>query len=172
MNSSPILITSFQTWRAHQLENSSQVLIAQLQQKRSLPANVVWLPNLQVNFDLAPTQVITQIWQHRPKLILCCGMAEKRPHLSLERGGQQGDQRLETCLDVDSLAQASVCTQVSENAGSFVCNHLYYHVLAYLKSQCPSTQALFVHIPALNPHNQAVIEFDFVRLVQQLNTLL
>lgn len=164
----PILMTSFQPWRAHQVENSSNVLLAGLARAGALPPNTVWLSELVVNFELAPTRVINQICVHRPRLVICCGMAEKRSHLTLEAQGRLNGHTFQTPLDVSSLAQDAIHTRVSQDAGSFVCNHLYYRVLEYVQCRGLPCRVLFIHIPALNPHNRAVIEFDFLRIVRRL----
>ncbi|MEO0455038.1 MAG: peptidase C15 [Cyanobacteria bacterium P01_A01_bin.114] len=168
MADTPILITSFQPWRAHQTANSSNVLLSGLTKAKRLPPNTVWLSELVVNFELAPTQVINQICIHQPRLVICCGMAETRSHLTLEAQGSLGDHSLQTPLDVSALAKDAIYTQVSQDAGRFVCNHLYYRVLEYIKRHHLPCQALFIHVPALTPRNRAVIEFDFLRIVWRL----
>ena len=137
-----------------------------------LPTHVRWLPDLIVNFELAPVQVIAQVQQHRPKLVLCCGMAEKRKHLTVEQWGKDKDDKRETRLDLKALVTDTVDTHISEDAGSFVCNHLYYRLLTHVQTEQIETYGLFVHVPKLTGKNWPVIEFDFLRLVRRLDELL
>lgn len=52
---------------------------------------------------------------------------------------------------VARLAGAGVEARVSDDAGAYVCNHLYYGVLAHLAARDPATPALFVHVPWAHP---------------------
>lgn len=162
---SSILITSFRPWKAHQGLNSSDVLLERVMAK--LPNNVLVSRQLPVNFDVAPMQVISQVVQHRPKVVICCGMAESRKTLTVERWGTDGQQRLETPIQLSTLIDNTVHTHISEDAGDFVCNRLYYRVLKHLQQQ--SVAALFVHVPLITSTNGMVIEFDFLKIVEHLN---
>lgn len=162
---SPLLITSFRPWKAHQGINSSDILIEQVATK--LPENTISLRWLPVNFDLAPIQVINHIVQYRPKAVICCGMAENRNTLTVEQWGTYQDKKLATPINLKTLIKKTVHTHISNDAGDFVCNRLYYRVLKHLQQQ--STIALFVHVPLLTPANQAVVEFDFLKIVEHLN---
>ena len=163
---SPILITSFRPWKAHQGLNSSDILLEQVAAK--LPDNALFLRSLPVNFDLAPMQVINRIVQYRPKAVVCCGMAEKRNALTVEQWGTHGDVRLKTPVNLHTLVHQTIHTHISEDAGTFVCNRLYYRVLHHLQTQ--PTMALFVHVPLMTPVNRSVLEFDFLKIVEYLNT--
>lgn len=165
----PILLTSFRPWKAHQIHNSSEVLLSRLDEADQLPVNAVWLSQLPVSFDLAPLRVINQLYVHRPKLVICCGMAEKRSILTLEQQGIHETETLQTPLSLPSLVKDTVNTHISTDAGQFVCNHLYYRVLNHLKQSPLPCQALFVHVPILTAVNWPVIEFDFLRIVNRLN---
>ena len=125
-----------------------------------------WLP---VNFDLAPIQVISHIVQYRPKVVICCGMAETRKTLTVEQWGTEQEQRLATPIDLHTLVKKTIHTRISYDAGNFVCNRLYYRVLRHVEQQ--RTTALFVHVPLMTQANQAVLEFDFLKIVEYLNTV-
>ncbi|MEO0758065.1 MAG: peptidase C15 [Cyanobacteria bacterium J06648_16] len=165
-----ILLTSFRPWKAHQLENSSEVMLQRLAPQ--LPPHARWVSGLVVNFDLAPIQVIAQVQLLRPKLVLCCGMAERRTHLTIEQWGKGSSQQRSTRLDLATLAADTVHTRISTDAGAFVCNHLYYRLLEYVQTVQPSTHVLFVHVPKLTVQNWPVIEFDFLRLLRRLDAML
>ncbi|MEM9265197.1 MAG: peptidase C15 [Cyanobacteria bacterium P01_F01_bin.13] len=165
----PLLITSFRPWKAHQTKNTSDVLLQRVLGK--LPHNALPLRWLPVNFDLAPMQVIAHIVQYQPKVVICCGMAEKRDTLTLEQWGTYQDRRLATPIDLQTLTQKTIHTRISYDAGKFVCNRLYYRVLDHLNQQPFQSAALFVHVPLITPANQAVVEFDFLKIVEHLNTV-
>lgn len=162
----PILITSFRPWKAHQEFNTSDLLLQLVM--TNLPDNAIALRQLPVNFELAPMQVINHIFQYRPKAVICCGMAEDRETLTVEQWGTYNDRQLATPVNLQRLIGRTVHTRISQDAGNFVCNRLYYRVLHYLKPE--SAAALFVHVPPITPTNQAVVEFDFLKIVEHLNT--
>ncbi|MEM9807659.1 MAG: peptidase C15, partial [Cyanobacteria bacterium P01_D01_bin.56] len=99
----------------------------------------------------------------------CCGMAESRDTLTVERWGTYKGQQLETSVNLSTLIDNTVHTRISKDAGDFVCNRLYYRVLKHLQQQ--STAALFVHVPLITSTNQVVVEFDFLKIVEHLNEL-
>jgi pyroglutamyl-peptidase len=63
-----------------------------------------------------------------------------------------GPERLEATLPVGNIARAirraGAPARVSTNAGDYVCNHLYYGALAFLRRVSPGTPAVFLHLPA------------------------
>ncbi|MEM7063514.1 MAG: peptidase C15 [Cyanobacteria bacterium P01_B01_bin.77] len=167
----PILITSFRPWKANQELNSSDILLARVMAK--LPSHAIFLRYLPVNFDLAPIRVINHIVQYRPKVVVCCGMAETRKTLTVEQWGTHQEQRLATPINLQTLVDSTIHAAISKDAGNFVCNRLYYRILHYLNqySQPPcQPAALFVHVPPITPINQALIEFDFLKIIEQLDT--
>ena len=129
----PLLLTSFQPWRAHQHSNSSDDLLLALHQQGRLPASSRWLRNVPVSFELAPIRVISEVYYWRPRVVICCGMAENRAHLSLEQLAVKKSDTLSTDIDLQPLLQRTQLSEVSYDAGRYVCNHLYYHVLQAAK---------------------------------------
>lgn len=113
---------------------------------------------------------------HQPVLVVCVGLAGGRPALSLERvainvndariadnaGAQPVDvpvakdgppayfSTLPIKAMLDSLLTAGVAAEVSQTAGTFVCNHVFYVLMHALKKQrSRNTRGGFVHVPYL-----------------------
>ncbi|NJM85273.1 MAG: peptidase C15 [Leptolyngbyaceae cyanobacterium RM2_2_21] len=164
------LLTSFRPWRAHQISNASDDLLAALQHQALLPKNTYLLRRLPVSFQLAPAEVLENIVLLRPDFVICCGLAENRCRLSLELQGVEAESFLQTPLYLPSLLSGTTITEISADAGSYVCNYLYFRVLQFL-SQKPGCQALFVHVPPLNQANTPLIVQDFRRVLHQLAVL-
>lgn len=167
----PLLLTSFQTWTPAQRSNSSDDLLLQVMARDRDSGQFVYLRQLPVDFDQAPQQVIQQIEQVQPRTVICCGMAESRQRLSLESRGTdrwQRDRVLHTRLDLDGLVAGLSATEISHDAGNFVCNHTYYSVLAYLQDAAPEIDCVFVHVPVLTPTNSALILEDFWAILHSL----
>lgn len=169
MKTGPLLITSFRPWRAHQRANSSDQLIGELAAQNRLPANAVWINQVPVSFQLAPMRVICEIYRLRPRAVICCGMAENRPHLSLERQARGPKRSLCTSLALADLLSGTALSEISSDAGSYVCNHLYYSVLEFIDSVDLEIASLFIHIPRLTQENKAFISNDLVSIFSRLS---
>lgn len=163
-----LLLTSFAPWKAHQTTNSSDDLVMLLRDRRCLPARTRLLRHLPVHFQLAPGQVISALYQHRPSTVVCCGMAETRSLLNLERYGHGHRDRHETPIDLAALTAGLQWTQISHDAGDFVCNALYYQLLGHVQKHDLNIQCLFVHVPPLNEYNREPIMRDCGTVLSRL----
>jgi pyroglutamyl-peptidase len=163
-----LLLTSFETWLPHQKSNSSDDLLNELIDRNLLPENCYLLRKLPVNFDLAPYQVITKIKELQPDVILCCGMAESRPLLTVESNGKSEQDIVFTPLPLRKLMQGLQATEISHDAGKFVCNALYYSVLKFMQVHQLPSHCLFVHVPVLQTENREAIVHDFLQLTQKI----
>ncbi|PFH09463.1 pyroglutamyl-peptidase [Collimonas sp. PA-H2] len=111
--------------------------------------------------------------EFKPMLVLCVGQAGGRSQLSLERvainvddariadnaGRQPIDQPI--CGDgpaayfstlpikgmVKAMRAAGAPAEVSQTAGTFVCNHVFYGLMHSLAQQAPAVRGGFLHIP-------------------------
>ena len=110
-------------------------------------------------------------WQ--PQLVLCFGQAGGRSRMSVERvainvddariadnaGQQLIDQPIRSNAPaayfctvpvkamVAGMVRAGVPSEVSNSAGTFVCNHLIYGVLHHIASNGYAMRAGFIHVP-------------------------
>lgn len=167
----PLLLTTFAPWRAHQPSNASEDLLTALIRSQLLPPATLVLRQLPVSFELAPGRVIAKLVEWQPRVVVCCGMAETRTHLSLERQGKQGDRVLQTDLDLEGLMADTWLTEISTWAGDYVCNHLYYRVLETIHRHKWTTQALFIHIPRLTPVTVPLLINDLSLILNRLAAL-
>ncbi|MEM8828253.1 MAG: peptidase C15 [Cyanobacteria bacterium P01_G01_bin.19] len=157
-----ILLTSFQTWLPHQKYNSSDEILAQIQKLNSSSyASLYFLRHLPVNVELASQKLIAEIEYIQPDVIICCGMAEKRDKLTIESNACCCQECLYTAVDLTELCKKLVVTEISHNAGKFVCEGLYYQVLKHIQSQRRKTVCIFVHIPLLENLHPDLVLRDF-----------
>ncbi|QJR14171.1 Pyrrolidone-carboxylate peptidase [Usitatibacter palustris] len=124
-------------------------------------------------FRRAIETVVSAIEKHRPGVIICVGQAGGRDRLCMERiainiddtenadnaGVQPIDQPIApngptayfATVPVKAMAAASriagVPAEVSNSAGTYVCNHLLYGVLHYLAASGSTARAGFIHVP-------------------------
>jgi pyroglutamyl-peptidase len=103
-------------------------------------------------------------------------MAECRTKLTVESCATCNDDLLKTAVDLDKLVAESVGTEISHDAGKFVCEGLYYEVLNYLRCRrrCYRTSGnlntccIFVHVPVLTPENLPAIVADFRLIIEKV----
>ncbi len=130
---------------------------------------------LPVVYNFAFDRLLPLIEEHQPKLIIQLGLALGRPRISIERvalnvnhadmadnlGNQKqyeliepyGPDGLFTTLPLarlmDRLKEKGVPATVSNTAGGFVCNNLFYKTLHYVKAMHKSADVGFMHVPPL-----------------------
>lgn len=126
-------------------------------------------------FGAAAQALIGHIETHRPALVLATGVAGGRAEISLERvainvddaripdnaGREPIDQpiavggpaayfsTLPIKRIVHALREAGIPAAVSQSAGTFVCNHVFYALMHYLAQQEDAPRGGFIHVPCL-----------------------
>lgn len=134
---------------------------------------------LPVGFGTARQALLGALRATRPALVLCTGLAASRDAISLERVAinvddaripdNAGRQPIDapvvagapaayfSTLPIKSmalaLARAGIRAEVSQTAGTFVCNHVFYALMHALRRR-PGVRGGFVHVPhasATNP---------------------
>ncbi len=154
-----ILVTAFEPFGGSDTNISQKVLDA-------IQADVAKLL-LPVSFRRAPEVLNEAIGQFQPDVLIAMGQAAEGDKIRLERlainimdsakGDNDGDipdeeiicseapLALKTALPVKQLCadciNAGLPTKVSNSAGLYVCNRIYFEVLRH------TTNSLFVHIP-------------------------
>lgn len=115
------------------------------------------------------------IEEHQPQAVLLIGQAGGRASLSLERvainiddariADNENNQPIDETINqngpaayfatlpikriVQNLLGQNIPAQVSNSAGTFVCNHLMYHLLDYIAQNQVNIIGGFMHIPYL-----------------------
>ncbi len=125
-------------------------------------------------YDASVKELIRAIETLKPEAVLMTGQAAQRAVVCVERFARNLDdaaapdnlghlrkavaiaegapERLEAAAPVKAIAgairEAGIPARVSRSAGGFVCNHLYFGALQYLRDTGRATPAVFVHLPA------------------------
>ena len=170
-----ILLTGFDAFGGATL-NPSWLAVRALHGRQILGHTVV-AAQLPTVFDASLTALNALLTQHRPALAICVGQAGGRSAISLERvainvndapiadnaGGQPVDTPVKpgapaayfTSLPIKAMLAAlqadGVAAEVSQTAGTFVCNHVFYglmHALA-TRRELKHTRGGFIHVPWL-----------------------
>ena len=117
--------------------------------------------------------VAAAIERHHPSIVICVGQAGGRAHVSIERvainvddariADNAGNQPIDEAIAANgppayfatvpvkamagAIRAAGIPAEVSNSAGTFVCNHLMYGVLHYLAASGSRARAGFIHVP-------------------------
>lgn len=127
---------------------------------------------LPVEFQTSIRALQRGIRQHKPALVLCVGQAGGRAQLSLERvainlddariADNAGQQPIDAPIAADgpaayfttlpikamlvALRSAGIPVEISQTAGTYVCNHVFYGAMHALNTT-RGARAGFIHIP-------------------------
>jgi pyroglutamyl-peptidase len=172
MKKPTVLLTGFEPFGGDSLNPSWQVARA-LHNQTAAGARIVSLC-LPTEFGRAREVLDAALRRQRPVLVLCLGLAASRSALSVERvainvddarvadnaGAQPIDQavlpgapaayfsRLPIKAIVAALNTAGLPAEVSQTAGTFVCNHVFYGLMHSLRRR-RSVRGGFMHVPPL-----------------------
>jgi pyroglutamyl-peptidase len=166
-----VLVTGFDPFGGEQLNPSWEVCTRLPRTVAGLRVEIARIP---CEFRRSIEVAAEAIERHRPKLVICLGQAGGRAHLSVERvainiddarnadncGAAPVDEAIApdgppayfATLPVKAMAgamrAAGVPAEVSNSAGTYVCNHLMYGVLHFLAHRGEGhVRAGFIHIP-------------------------
>jgi pyroglutamyl-peptidase len=70
--------------------------------------------------------------------------------------------------DLEKLVAGLAGTEISHDAGKFVCEGLYYQVLKYLREHKLNISCIFVHVPVLTQDNSLSIVADFQLIIEKM----
>ena len=170
-----ILLTGFDAFGGASL-NPSWLAVKELHGRQILGHTVV-AAQLPTVFDASLKELNALLKQHRPALVVCVGQAGGRKAISLERvainvndapiadnaGGQPVDTPVKpgapaahfTSLPIKAMLTAlqteGIAVEVSQTAGTFVCNHVFYGLMHELATRraLKHTRGGFIHVPWL-----------------------
>ena len=170
-----VLLTGFDAFGGDAINPSW--LLAQALHGQTLQGHRVVAAQLPTEFSASRKRLSALLREHQPALVLCLGLASGRTSLSLERiainvqdariadniGAQpidvpvikSGPAAYFSTLPIKAMLQAltaaNITAEVSQTAGTFVCNHVFYVLMHVLKKQrgTNKTRGGFVHVPYL-----------------------
>ena len=181
-----VLVTGFEPFGSDAVNPSWSV--AQALHGRQIAGHRVVGAQLPVAFGRSLTRLRELLVLHRPGLVICCGLAGGRGGLSLERVAiNVSDARIAdndqaqpvdepvlpggpaayfTGLPVKAMLAAlrreGIAAEVSQTAGTFVCNQVFYGLMHQLAGQ-PGGGAVrggFIHVPWLPEQGRPSMPLD------------
>lgn len=186
-----VLLTGFEPFGGQPVNPSWQAVQA-LHGETVAGCNIVGA-QVPTVFEQALPALRANLRQHRPTLVLCVGQAGGRTALSLERVAinvndarirdNAGDQPIDTPVIrggpvgyfssvpikamLKALLDAGVRGEVSQTAGTFVCNHVFYGLMHELaQPEWQGVRGGMVHVPWLPEQGQP--SMPLAELVQGL----
>lgn len=167
-----VLITGFEPFDGESV-NPSWEVVKQLND-RELAGGHIIARQLPCVFGEALTVLEAAVDEWQPAMVLCIGQAGGRTDITLERvainindaripdnkGYQPIDEpiaadgpaayfsTLPIKTVVEAIRAAGIPASVSQTAGTYVCNHVMYGLLHYLRGR-PTVKGGFMHIPYL-----------------------
>jgi pyroglutamyl-peptidase len=179
-----ILLTGFEPFGGESVNPAW--LIAQTLHGQNIAGAKVQALCLPTEFGKAITQLKLALKQRRPMFVLALGQAAGRADLTLERVAinvddariadnagaapidepivARGPAAYFSTLPIKAMVQAmqdaGLPASVSQTAGTFVCNHVFYGLMHALRRR-PGVRAGFMHVPLLPeqalPHGNAPV---------------
>ena len=168
-----VLLTGFDAFGGQTL-NPSWLAVQALHGRR-LAGHRILAAQLPTEFDKSLLVLRGLLKQHQPALVICVGQAGGRNSISLERVAiNLNDARIAdnaaaqpidtpvvpggpsayfTSLPVKAMLLAlqreNLAAEVSQSAGTFVCNHVFYGLMHMLATQrgLKRTRGGFIHVP-------------------------
>lgn len=181
-----VLVTGFDAFGGAAINPSW--LVAQALHGRRIAGHRIAGARLPTVFDQSRAVLAGLLQLHRPKLVLCLGLAGGRAAISLERvainvndasiADNEGKQPVDspvvrngpaayfTSLPVKAMLRAvqaaGLAAEVSQTAGTFVCNHVFYGLLHTLATQrgFKGVRGGFVHLPYLPDQGTPCMALD------------
>lgn len=169
----PILVTGFEPYNGFRL-NTSQVVVEYL---RAAPPSSVILHTkvLPTSFTRATQEMNTSLDETNPDAVISLGLLAGISALKVERvalnidhalsndndeyqpaehvivpGGPVAyESSLPITLIVKKLIQNGIPAYISNHAGTYVCNHVFYTTSHYIAQRQANIQCGFVHLPCL-----------------------
>jgi len=169
-----ILLTGFAPFDGG-TANPSERAVAALAEGPRLPGLALATAILPVTYGGALPALRAALAAHGPDVVLATGLAGGRPAVSVERvainvddariADNDGVRRIDAPVVpggpaayfatlpikamVAAIRAAAVPAEVSQSAGTFLCNHIFYHACHIAATERTSLRAGFIHLPWL-----------------------
>lgn len=168
-----VLLTGFEPFGGEGVNPSEQAVRALA--AAPLPGLSLATSVLPVSYAAVMPALRAALAAHDPQVVLATGQAGGRPHLSVERvavnlddarsADNDGAHRIDSqvvpggpaayfaTVPVKAMAvairDAGVPAEVSQSAGTFLCNHVFYQCCHIAAQERPGLRAGFLHLPLL-----------------------
>lgn len=167
-----ILITGFDAFGGEKINPSTEAL--KNIRKNILDCEVI-TTTLPTVFNESFEKIKEEITKHDPKIVICVGQAGGRKNITVERvainiddariADNKNNQPVDEIIRddgenayfstlpikaiIENLNENNIPAEISNSAGTFVCNHIMYQTLYLANKNNNNFNAGFIHIPYL-----------------------
>ncbi|RXI98356.1 pyroglutamyl-peptidase I [Anaerobacillus alkaliphilus] len=171
-----VLVTGFEPFGGMEVNPTAQ--LSQAISEDEINGIEIYSATLPVVYDLCVQQLLLKIEEISPDVVISCGLAFGRASVTIERiginikdtagegqkGDNQGDKPIDERIIPDGpdglfstlpirtittqLKQAGIPAQISNSAGTYICNNTLYGMLHYIIEKNLAIRAGFIHFPA------------------------
>jgi pyroglutamyl-peptidase len=164
-----VLLTGFTPFGGDKI-NPSWLAVRQVAEARPTEVRAVEIPTV---FATAISDLEAAIRGHRPEVVICVGLANGRPAITPERVAinindagledNAGEQPIDVPIvpggpaayftnlplkdSVAAMRAAGLPAKVSDTAGTFVCNNIFYGLMHLIATKYPGLRGGFIHVP-------------------------
>lgn len=167
-----ILVTAFDAFGDDKINSSSEALDALFVPEETADLVKLKLPTV---FKESAELLAEAVNKHKPDAVLCVGQAAGRAAVTIERvainimdariADNEGFKPADVPIEADApaayfstvpikamvkaICEAGIPAEISNTAGTYVCNSLLYGILHYISVNSLPVRAGFIHVPCI-----------------------
>lgn len=126
--------------------NSSKILLDNIETN----ANKIIFPN---DYNSSKNKLINELKNNYYDYIISFGQKPITKSIYIETNAIKNNDKITTTFEytelLEFLENKKYKVKISQNAGTSLCNHIYYEGLNYIKYNNLKTKMIFIHIPYL-----------------------
>jgi pyroglutamyl-peptidase len=148
--------------------NSAKVIVDKIDSKNI--SEKLYLVN---SFETSKKQLECKLESEEYDLVIAFGQKPKVKSINLEQKACINGHELITNYEYDKLVKlinsSGFIVNVSNNAGNYLCNHIFYMGLMFINKNELNTKMIFIHIPSIkNIENMEHLAGVFARHIDNL----
>jgi pyroglutamyl-peptidase len=128
--------------------NSAKLIVDKIESKNVLEK--LYLVN---SFETSKNQLEDKLKKEKYDLIIAFGQRPNVKSINLEKKACIDGNELITNYDYNKLEKlledSGFTAEISNNAGKYLCNHIFYTGLMYIRQNNLNTKMIFIHIPSM-----------------------
>jgi len=128
--------------------NSSKILLNKI--NKNTGVDLLYFEN---DFEVSKRQLINKLKENKYDIIFSFGQKPVIKSIYIEKIGANEFEKLKTnynYIELSNYLKKYYKVKISENAGNYLCNNIYYNGLKYIFENKLKLQMIFIHIPYLN----------------------
>jgi pyrrolidone-carboxylate peptidase len=128
--------------------NSAKLLLDRIESKCIVEK--LYLVN---SFNTSKNQLENRLKSHEYDLIIAFGQKPNTKSIYLEEKARFNENEIKTDYDYNNLKKifdsSGFTVEISNNAGNYLCNHIFYTGLQFIYENKLNTKMIFIHIPSI-----------------------